>query len=360
MQATADFADIIDYYKKSRNITEVVSFGGSYGGMLTAWMRIRYPQLVDVAIAASAPLPMMAKTAEPKKKFFEIVTSDFEEANSRCPDIIQNGFTELYEVVKNPGYHSSVTKAFKLCKPFDMSQFDHLVGWARNGLLMMAMVDYPYPANFMGKLPAWPVKAACGIMLDDVDKKGASNMEALAAAVGLLYNGTDGTKECFDIYDEFIECADITGCGTGPEAVAWDWQCCTEFQLAVPSNNVTDMFPPLKWNSDIVNKYCREKYGVVPDPVEASLSYWSADFKAASNIVFSNGLLDPWHAGGVLEDVNPTVKALLVKDGAHHLDLRGAHKDDPQSVKDVRSKEVQLIKLWLSQKDFHKEDVIHF
>ena len=58
--------------------------------------------------------------------------------------------------------------------------------------------------------------------------------------------------------------------------------------------------------------------------------------------------------------MNPTVKALLVKDGAHHLDLRGAHKDDPQSVKDVRSKEVQLIKLWLSQKDFHKEDVIHF
>ena len=45
-----------------------------------------------------------------------------------------------------------------------------------------------------------------------------------------------------------------SGCGTGPEAVAWDWQCCTEFQLAVPSNNVTDMFPPLKWNSDIVNK----------------------------------------------------------------------------------------------------------
>ena len=45
----------------------------------------------------------------------------------------------------------------RLCKEFDISQFNHLVGWARNAMLMMAMVDYPYPAEFMGKLPAWPV-----------------------------------------------------------------------------------------------------------------------------------------------------------------------------------------------------------
>jgi hypothetical protein len=36
---------------------------------------------------------------------------------------------------------------------------------------------------------------------------------------------------------------------------------------------------------------------------------------AASNIVFSNGLLDPWHGGGVLADVSDTVVSVIIPEG---------------------------------------------
>ena len=43
---------------------------------------------------------------------------------------------------------------------------------------------------------------------------------------GLFYNGTTGQLTCFNTTEEFIECADPTGCGIGPDSLAWDYQVC--------------------------------------------------------------------------------------------------------------------------------------
>jgi len=46
----------------------------------------------------------------------------------------------------------------------------------------------------------------------------------------MVYNGTNGTLPCLDPDSEYIECADPTGCGLGPDSRAWDYQvlktCC--------------------------------------------------------------------------------------------------------------------------------------
>jgi len=58
-QALADHANLINHIKSSNPGAEksaVIVFGGSYGGMLSAWMRVKYPHLVDGAISSSAPL----------------------------------------------------------------------------------------------------------------------------------------------------------------------------------------------------------------------------------------------------------------------------------------------------------------
>lgn len=50
-QALADYADLLLHVKKSWPAaanSQVVAFGGSYGGMLAAWMRIKYPWIIDV------------------------------------------------------------------------------------------------------------------------------------------------------------------------------------------------------------------------------------------------------------------------------------------------------------------------
>eukprot|EP00442_Polarella_glacialis_P030496 CAMPEP_0115050826 /NCGR_PEP_ID=MMETSP0227-20121206/2000_1 /TAXON_ID=89957 /ORGANISM="Polarella glacialis, Strain CCMP 1383" /LENGTH=219 /DNA_ID=CAMNT_0002434725 /DNA_START=26 /DNA_END=682 /DNA_ORIENTATION=+ len=62
-EALADFAAVIDALHegsshmpwRSAN-SPVIVFGGSYGGMLSAWFRMTYPEKVAGSIAASAPI----------------------------------------------------------------------------------------------------------------------------------------------------------------------------------------------------------------------------------------------------------------------------------------------------------------
>ena len=69
----------------------------------------------------------------------------------------------------------------------------------------------------------------------------------------------------------------------------------------------------------------------------------------ASNIIFSNGLLDPWHLLGVLETSNPRVVLVKMDEGAHHNDLMFRSKDDPTSVKRARILEVKEIQNWVEE-----------
>ena len=103
-------------------------------------------------------------------------------------------------------------------------------------------------------------------------------------------------------------------------------------------DGTNDMFEAQAWDMDQYTKDCQETWGVTPRPALADTLYGGRSLEAASNIVFSNGLLDPWSSGGVLKPVGGTA-ALIIPEGAHHLDLRAANPKDPVSVVDARKKE---------------------
>lgn len=83
------------------------------------------------------------------------------------------------------------------------------------------------------------------------------------------------------------------------------------------------------------------------------LNTWNFHCRYASNIVFSNGLLDPWSGGGVLRTKSNKIKVIIIPDAAHHLDLRAAHPNDPGSVRQARAMEHLAIKSWLSDSDVY-------
>lgn len=57
----------------------------------------------------------------------------------------------------------------------------------------MAMVNYPYPTQFLSSLPGWPVKEACKFLsaVGNTDKESAAAMYQVA---NLYYNYTGLSK----------------------------------------------------------------------------------------------------------------------------------------------------------------------
>ena len=90
--------------------------------------------------------------------------------------------------------------------------------------------------------------------------------------------------------------------------------------------------------------------------------YHGADLSKASNIVWSNGLLDPWSGGGVYPPGGgidgPMVQnitadgsqiALLLDLGAHHLDLFFSNPADPPCAVQAREIEAKMIERWAQE-----------
>lgn len=72
------------------------------------------------------------------------------------------------------------------------------------------------------------------------------------------------------------------------------------------------------------------------------------------SLLLSNGELDPWSGCGVLEDVSDSLIAVIIKGGAHHLDLRASNDKDTDSVKAARETHKESIAKWLM--DYYSKD----
>ena len=483
IQALADFVTLLQHLNPDSK-SAVIAFGGSYGGMLSSWLRMKYPNMVAGAIAASAPIWGLPKTCRPN-------------SIDAASQVVSRGITMPYPPTKqsnNSNYCGSnmlaswplmkylgtsivgrefLQKAFRLCDPLKPSDIDDLLAWAQSPWFNMAEGSFPYPSSYipfslhMGKnnLPAWPVQAACwtqselhkdwGVLFDyhnksdvkysiaygdsglvlDIDwdtisaskqklslsKLDSSGVNGLLAslrdAVAVWFNVTQNVQ-CFNITPAYNDAQESTtfrldnsaeqasrrasrGAAVFQEGDAyimclqkmkdegsWPSLCCNEdvnMPITLARGIGQDVFWPPNFPrgtrsyADIVHMEgtaigCNDPDGIFGYPAEADpwgewldLYFGGLRIDSHSNIVFSNGLLDPWSAGGVYAKKmdqtggkykGPMVQnitndgsmiALIIEYGGHHTDLMYNDPRDPQCVKDARKIENAFIARWIRE-----------
>ncbi|WIA28862.1 hypothetical protein OEZ86_011388 [Tetradesmus obliquus] len=410
-QAMADYATLLYNLTQDWGAADsaVVAFGGSYGGMLAAWMRRAYPHIIAGAVAASAPVGQFpgVQGFDPSA-FWQIVTRDATaEAGAApdCADNVRQAFQLLFDLGGSEAGRQQLQQAFLLCDPLTgQQQVTDLAYWVQSAFDAYAMGNYHFASDYMTghdgcTLPAWPMRAACQHMTNRPAPSAAAAAAAPAAAgslatsrrlllqrglqqqaegaaapfkaapasehaaasikpnqeqdlqllvklrkaAGLMYNVT-GDATCFTL--------DMSGPGAasvGP----WDYQVCTEFlgqELPYFPAGPASMFwdqGPFDWQG--VEEHCRQAWGVVPTKFHSLVQHGGTDWRGTSNIVFSNGLYDPWSAFGVMANVSDSVVAVLIADGAHHSDLMYARPDDSAALTEARATIMQHVRRWVEE-----------
>ncbi|XP_071713122.1 uncharacterized protein [Rutidosis leptorrhynchoides] len=336
-QALADFAFLITSLKQnlSSEASPVVVFGGSHGGSLAAWFRLKYPHIAIGALASSAPI---LQFITPPDSFDAAVSKDYKDVSLNCYNVIRGCWDELDSYSNNTHSLLELTDTFKSCKIVGSTYY--VGSWLNAAFIYTAMANYPTKANLLKPLPAYPVQEMCKII--DEYPKGASKLNRAFAAASLYYNYS-GTQTCFDLEDEsYIE--GIRG---------WDWQTCTEMIIPLSSSKES-MLKKYSYNYTLHAEACKRRYGVTPRPYQMTTEYGGIGIEKVlkrfgSNIIFSSGMQDPWSRGSVLKNISASIVALVTEKGAHHLDLRAATNEDPDWLIMQRKQEVEIMQKWIDE-----------
>jgi pimeloyl-ACP methyl ester carboxylesterase len=359
-QCMADYAALIEHVRAQYKCPHcpVVAGGGSYSGKLAAYMRLKYPSVVDMALAASAPVFLDSLGFGIDFDYYRIVTEATAKISPQCPDAVRAAIATVFA-----SNAATLTRGLNLCDPLPTSFSDgklELLQRVMNQFADTAMGNYPPSRS--------PIAVECAALLSAP----RGSLAALALFLndrykwsvedGALLEAPRESGACYNVSSAAaagahgrVVCSDWSGCGYGLNAEAWDLEACTEIVQPLSTNNVTDMFWPRNYTLAWATSHCLKRFNAKPlrsgrhTAFAMGLDALRAGESAGySRVIFSNGDQDPWSAGGVLDDIGADIIAIRMVNGSHHVDLRPADVDDTPDVLAARKREVAILSEWLA------------
>eukprot|EP00934_Nitzschia_sp_Nitz4_P009020 Nitzschia sp. Nitz4//scaffold95_size97785//17380//22751//NITZ4_004656-RA/size97785-augustus-gene-0.104-mRNA-1//-1//CDS//3329560439//9010//frame0 len=348
----------------SSNYCPVITVGGSYPGWLSAMARIVYPDRVDIAYSASAPMRFYSQQVN-QYDYYQLITDVAEATIPGCSSSIRDALLQVEKVLEHPCHYNET--ALGICEgttPWYIRPSGSLGGGNLENCEvkladeLMMVIAYTFANANMGNYPPSNTSrmySACEVfMSDDLDAMGKVNSflapqlpphdEACWNFTAQLPSGKHAT----------ITSGDWSGVGWGDNGESWDFQTCTLLVEAIGFSEQS-MFPPRDWSLTWLQDHCYRRFRVTPRPYEL-VKRWQFDSdhliqNNVTRIIFTNGLKDGWSVGGFHEDLSDSLVVLNFPNGAHHSDLsgRGPSEDDTNDIAQgfVRIKE--LLTQWLEE-----------
>merc|ERR1719510_1850063 len=115
-QGLEDAGHFISAMNRRHNLTTWITFGGSYPGSLSAWMRLRFPHLITGSVSSSGPLFAKLDYFE----YLQVVSDALATTGPNCNPAFTDALTEIQELISTDADSwNYLTELFKLCVPLD-------------------------------------------------------------------------------------------------------------------------------------------------------------------------------------------------------------------------------------------------
>ena len=313
--------------RKSPNYCPVITVGGSYPGWLSAMARLVFPDIVDMAYAASAPMKFYSQQVRPEE-YYNHISHVAEMTQPGCLAAVQHALqgvqtfvesvplTDLEAITPRLGFcPDTLPEYMLLSSDVFLDEVFMMIGYTFANL---NMANYP-PSNNTG------LYRACSIYMNPESDPIEITRSFLTTFLPL------SPLDCINVRSQLpsgvhatISGGDWSGVGDGTSGESWDFQTCTLLVEAIGFSE-TSMFPPRSWSLEWMTEHCNRRFGVTPQPYQL-LNEWGWDdlIKAnASRILFTNGKKDGWFVGGIQESLSDTLLVVNFENGAHHSDLSG-------------------------------------
>ncbi|KAJ8962944.1 hypothetical protein NQ314_005661 [Rhamnusium bicolor] len=340
-QALGDLATFITAMNKEHNFASDVKwilFGGSYAGSLAAWLRQKYPHLVQGAMSASGPL--FAQLDFPE--YLQVVADDLAAYSQECVNVVKEAVHQLDDLLNNSEY-DNITGLFNLCddieenapSPFDRANFFEIIADDFAGVAQ-------YNKNYGRTIS---IDDLCDILTNESLGKEVLRL----AEMNKLFSGT----RCLDYkYDNTINTLKNTVITPTGNMRQWIYQTCTEYgwyQTSSQDDHVFGDYFPI----DFFTSLCVDVYGpefnetFIKEKIDHTNIFYGGYDIDVSNVVFVHGSVDPWHPMGLTETTNPDAPVIFINGTAHCANMYGISENDLPQLTEARNEINRLIGEWL-------------
>ena len=363
-QSLADYAALITNITTTLALpanTPVIAVGGSYSGVLSAFLHLKYPTIVHGSLASSAPV-------HAQLDFPEYLLTVQHSLGPQCTALISNATRLMETLLTTPAQRVYLARIFNVCEGDIANELDAAMFFGNALNPITALVQYNTNYRTIN------ITSACEYMSEI-----ASQSNALTALVRFneWYNTAENNTYPFA---SGSECQNVSYSGylnymanDHSADRQWFYQTCREvgFAQVAEDGNYTTINGELIYETAAFSRryvslefwlrQCYDLFNFTGEQVSANVDGNNAEYGGwhirTNYTIFSNGLIDPWHTMSVINttqlpnndqsEVNMNL-VNVIGPTSHCQDIGYPRATDIEALQTGRYRNINQIQLWLT------------